>query len=200
MLLDCNAVDAMTLTDWCVDLTLSWWLCVLLLWYVGVSVLWCVDLTLLRWLCVCVTGALRKTTYRGKFEFTYVGPSQVIVKTLSTGARIVLKSHYNYEISKINILGGDRYLVAHTAETLLLGDLLSCKLSEIPWRGSGQEKFFFDFHNVAMIFNAGELSLVEYGVNDIVGSVRTEYMNPKHLSVRINDRLYRARACCCFSL
>lgn len=28
-------------------------------------------------------------------------------------------------------MGHDRYLVAHTAETLLLGDLASCKLSEV---------------------------------------------------------------------
>lgn len=41
---------------------------------------------------------------------------------------------------------------------------------------------------VCMIFNAGELTLVEYGVNDILGSVRTEFMNPHLLSVRINER------------
>lgn len=29
-----------------------------------------------------------------------------------------------------------------------------------------------------MIFNAGELTLVEYGSNDILGSVRTEFMSP----------------------
>lgn len=29
-----------------------------------------------------------------------------------------------------------------------------------------------------MIFNAGELSLVEYGNNEVLGSVRTEFMNP----------------------
>lgn len=29
-----------------------------------------------------------------------------------------------------------------------------------------------------MIFNAGELALVEYGSNEILGSVRTEFMNP----------------------
>lgn len=29
-----------------------------------------------------------------------------------------------------------------------------------------------------MIFNAGELTLVEYGSNDSLGSVRTEFMNP----------------------
>lgn len=41
---------------------------------------------------------------------------------------------------------------------------------------------------VCMIFNAGELSLVEYSSNEILGSVRTEFMNP-HLirSVRSRD-------------
>lgn len=33
-------------------------------------------------------------------------------------------------------------------------------------------------HQVCMIFNAGELSLVEYGNNEVLGSVRTEFMNP----------------------
>eukprot|EP00048_Salpingoeca_helianthica_P023440 m.24360 g.24360 ORF g.24360 m.24360 type:complete len:1745 (-) comp8673_c1_seq1:35-5269(-) len=131
---------------------------------------------------------LRKTTYKGKFEFNYVGPSQVIVKQLSTGTRIVLKSHYNYEITKVNILGNDQYLVAHTTDTLLLGDLQSCKLSEIAWRGSGNEKFYFEIPTVCMIFNAGELTLVEYGDHEPLGSVRTEHMNPHQISVRINDR------------
>ena len=36
-----------------------------------------------------------------------------------------------------------------------------------------------------MIFNAGELSLVEYGKNEILGSVRTEFMNPHLISVRL---------------
>lgn len=39
-----------------------------------------------------------------------------------------------------------------------------------------------------MVFNAGELSLVEYGLNEILGSCRTEFMNPHLISVRINDR------------
>ena len=41
-----------------------------------------------------------------------------------------------------------------------------------------------------MVFNAGELSLVEYGVNKILGTVRTEFTNP-HL-IRL--------VCCCFCL
>ena len=73
-------------------------------------------------------------------------------------------------------------------------------------------KMFMTSHNlnsspmmlqVCMVFNAGELSLVEYGANKILGTVRTEFTNP-HLirlvllycllnelygfSVRINER------------
>lgn len=56
---------------------------------------------------------------------------QVIVKNLSTGMRVVLKSHYGYEIDEVKIMGKDRYLVGHTSDTLLLGDLTSNKLSEV---------------------------------------------------------------------
>ncbi|KAJ3125766.1 hypothetical protein HK098_008226 [Nowakowskiella sp. JEL0407] len=131
---------------------------------------------------------LRRTRYKGKFEFTYVSPSQVIVKRLSTGSRIILKSHYNYEILKVNIFQ-DQFLVANTPMTLLLGDLASCKLSEIPWTGGGgMEKFYFENMHVCMVFNAGEMTLVEYGVNEVLGSVRTEHTNPHLISVRINER------------
>lgn len=76
---------------------------------------------------------LKRSRYKGKFEFTYVSPSQVIVKRLSTGSRIVLKSHYGYEVTKVNIFQ-DQFLVANTSQTLLLGDLVSCKLSEVKKR------------------------------------------------------------------
>jgi intraflagellar transport protein 172 len=73
---------------------------------------------------------LKRYKYNGKFEFTYISPSQVIVKRLSTGSRIVLKSHYGYEITKVNIFQ-DQFLIANTTDTLLMGDLASCKLSEV---------------------------------------------------------------------
>uniref|UniRef100_A0A3B4BGA9 Intraflagellar transport protein 172 homolog n=1 Tax=Periophthalmus magnuspinnatus TaxID=409849 RepID=A0A3B4BGA9_9GOBI len=132
---------------------------------------------------------LRRTIYKNKFEMTYVGLSQVVVRNLSTGARVILKSYYGYEIEEVKILGKDRYLVAHTSDTLLLGDLLTNKLSEVAWPGSGgNEKFFFENESVCMIFNAGELSLVEYSNNEILGSVRTEFMNPDLISVCLNGR------------
>lgn len=56
----------------------------------------------------CAPVLRRVSIYQGKFEFTYVSKSSVIVKTLKTGMRIVLKSVYGYEIDRINIYQ-DRY-------------------------------------------------------------------------------------------
>ena len=60
------------------------------------------------------------------------------MKNLSSGTRVVLKSHYGYEVEEVKILGKERYLVAHTSDTLLLGDLTTNRLSEVGtkhWRG-----------------------------------------------------------------
>lgn len=105
-------------------------------------------------------ACIRRSRYKGKFEFTYVSPSQVIVKRLGNGSRIILKSLYGCEITKINIFH-DRYVVANTAQTLLLGDLESLKLSEVQWHSPGSEKFVFDNPSAAMVFSSGELSLIE---------------------------------------
>ncbi|CAL4073000.1 unnamed protein product, partial [Meganyctiphanes norvegica] len=142
-------------------------------------------------------SVLRRTVWKNKWEMTYVGPSQVLVKPLAGsgpfGSRgVILRSQYGFEIHDVRIMGKDRYLVARTNETLLLGDLHRNLLSEVHWMAQpGAEKFYFDNENVCMIFNAGELSLVEYGNNDILGSVRTEFMNPHLISVRLNERKQR---------
>eukprot|EP00668_Euglena_longa_P000083 GGOE01000099.1.p1 GENE.GGOE01000099.1~~GGOE01000099.1.p1 ORF type:complete len:1743 (+),score=650.33 GGOE01000099.1:779-5230(+) len=132
-------------------------------------------------------ACIRRYRYKGKFEFTYVSHSTVIVKRLSTGTRIVLKSQFGYEIVRVNVFQ-DRYLVAHTDTTLLMGDLATCKLSEVQWNSSaGHEKFFFDNPQVCMVYRAGELTIVEYGRNDILGVCRTENISSHLISVRVEE-------------
>lgn len=59
----------------------------------------------------------------------------------------------------------------------------------MPWNNSGKhEKFYFDNPSVCLVFNAGELSLIEYGENSVLCSVRTEFVNPHLISVRLNER------------
>lgn len=73
--------------------------------------------------------------------------------------------------------------MANTTETLLLGDLETLKLSEIQWQSRGgsagdgaagggggdavAEKFIFDSPSAALIYHASELSIVEYGRNEV---------------------------------
>eukprot|EP00750_Incisomonas_marina_P001956 INCI11849.1.p1 GENE.INCI11849.1~~INCI11849.1.p1 ORF type:complete len:1765 (-),score=415.02 INCI11849.1:104-5398(-) len=136
-------------------------------------------------------ACLRRFRYRGTFEFTYISPSQVIVKRLSNNERVVIKSNYDgVEITRINIFQ-NRFLVANTSQTLLMGDLEKSLISEIPWVSNGSEKFFFDNESVCMAYNVGELTIVEYGSNEILGSCRTEHMSPHLISVRINEQPYR---------
>ena len=136
-------------------------------------------------------ACMRRQRYKGKFEFTYVSKSNVIVKRLSTGMKIALKSHFGYEVSKINIYPDrfkqDRFLVAHTTDTLLVGDLELCKMSEVPWNGTGQERFDFETERVCVVHNAGELSIVEYGRNEVLGTCRTSHTAPNLLSVSVNE-------------
>lgn len=135
-------------------------------------------------------SVLRRTLYQDKFELTYVAPSQVLVKSLQEPSEsITVESNMGHEIDDVRIMGKDNYLVARTDQSLILCDLTRGQQSEISWSNAGRhERFYFENANVCLIFNAGELTLVEYGENYILGSVRTEFVNPHVISVRLNER------------
>ncbi|GBG27682.1 Intraflagellar transport protein 172-like [Hondaea fermentalgiana] len=139
-------------------------------------------------------ACIRRTRYNNTFEFTYVSPSQVIVKHISSGRRVMIKSAFECEITRINVYAEDRYLVAHTSETLICGDIETAKMSEVPWNFVGTEKYVFDNPNVCMVYASGELAMIEYGHNEILSSCRTEHVRNTLVSVRINERPPRARA------
>ena len=52
--------------------------------------------------------------------------------------------------------------------------------------GNKREKPFLSTLQVCLLYSAGELSLIEYGQNEILGTCRTEHMSPYLISVRIN--------------
>ncbi|XP_053982609.1 intraflagellar transport protein 172 homolog [Hylaeus volcanicus] len=134
---------------------------------------------------------LKRTVIRSSHEVAYVGPSQVVIRPLQEGNRpVIIRSQAGYEIEDVKVLGRtDNNVVARTANTLLLADIELNLISEILWDDkSNSEKFFFEYPRVCLIFCAGELTIVEYGNNEPLGSVRTEAVNPHVVSVRINER------------
>eukprot|EP01035_Chromulina_nebulosa_P019403 gene19403-25277_t len=92
---------------------------------------------------------IKRTLFKGGFEVTYVSHSQAIVRHIETNMKIVIRSQY--------------------------GDLETLKISEIQWQGNGKEKFIFENENACIIHSNGEVLVVEYGINEILGSVRTSY-------------------------
>ena len=88
------------------------------------------------------------------------------------------------EIIKVDVLK-DRFIIAETSDTLLLGDLVTSKSSEVEWLGSGNEKYEFGSKNICWISNAGEVSVIEFGLNEIIGTFRTEYASSKLISATI---------------
>ena len=81
-------------------------------------------------------ASLKKVNYKGKFELNFVSPSQVVILTLATGRKSIIRSSNSFEITKVNVYQ-DRYAVGNTHETLIVGDLETNKSSEIMWRGAG---------------------------------------------------------------
>ena len=123
------------------------------------------------------------------FDLTYVVPSQVIVVDKNTQERIILRSNYGHEIEDIKVMGGENYLVAQTSDTLILAHVPTKTSSEVYWKKNGTKyKIIFTDKNFCVIFGGGELSVIEYGLPEVLGSIRTEMTNPNLFSVRINER------------
>lgn len=120
----------------------------------------------------------KKKLIGDKFEINYVGLSQIVFKNLDNGLTNIFRS--DHEIRDVRIIR-DSYAVVWTSKSLIMATLgSSSKSSEIEWPGltSRGLKFCFDYDNVALVYAAGELFIVELGVNQLLASVRTDHVNP----------------------
>ena len=128
--------------------------------------------------------SMKKIVFNGKFELNFISPSQIHVLSYETSSKCTVQSSKGLEITFDNILN-DRYVVGHTNDTLVIADIETNKCSEFEWRGGGNEKFDMKNQDLCLIFNAGEVSIVEFGKNDILGTFRTEYVSPNLISAKL---------------
>ncbi|VDN00883.1 unnamed protein product [Thelazia callipaeda] len=134
---------------------------------------------------------LKRSVLKGHFQAVHISPSQIILKSTANDLSVSMHSTKELSIADIKVMGRDRYAVAYTASTLIIADLSSGRCSEIEWQSAGNEKFYFDYENVCMIVNAGEISLVEYGKKEITGWIRTELTSPHLISARFLEHKTR---------
>lgn len=96
---------------------------------------------------------------KSRFETTYVAPSHIIVRDVTTEQRTSVVSARGLAIDElkvgdlkkqrknVQVMGNDRFIVAYTASTLILADTETGKASEIEWQSGGNEKFAFLFNS-----------------------------------------------------
>lgn len=129
---------------------------------------------------------LAKKNFKEKFEIVYITSNQIMLKNKENNKKLFIKPTINQTIVSIKMIK-DTFLIVLTKESLILGDINSEKMSEIHWTNSGKEKFDFSNPNVCMIFSSGEITLIEFGNNKILGYCRTEYIHNDLISVRISS-------------
>eukprot|EP00080_Pristionchus_pacificus_P016971 PDM76991.1 osm-1 [Pristionchus pacificus] len=131
---------------------------------------------------------VKRKMLRSRFETTYVSPSHVLIRDVTTEQRTSLLSRKGLPIDEIKMMGEDRFVVGYTASTLIVAELDQGRFSEIEWTSGGNEKFYFDNANVCLIVNVGEITIVEYGTDGPVGWIRTELTSPHLISIRLAER------------
>ena len=116
------------------------------------------------------------------YDLTWLSRSQVQIAAAAASFKISARG--GHDITKVDIYR-DKYVVAFTTATLLLGNLATFKLAEIDWCQSGGERFCFENDRVALVYNLGELTVVQYDRNAPLATLRSEHVSPYLVSCAV---------------
>ncbi|XP_041986670.1 intraflagellar transport protein 172 homolog [Aricia agestis] len=160
--------------------------------YAAGALAWSADGT--RLVLAAQTGALleyeavlRRWVWRDAVEVRHASPQRILLTRLAGDApALVVTARLGPEIYNVRFVGNDWYAVCRTSNSLILCDIARGLTSEIPWSGGG-ERVYAAAGGACLLHRAGELSVVEYGLDAVLHTVRTERVNPHVLSVRINE-------------
>ncbi|BDA43673.1 probable intraflagellar transport protein 172 homolog [Coccomyxa sp. Obi] len=109
-----------------------------------------------------------------------------------TGQTTTITSSLGHPITKIDIYQ-QRFVVAKTPKSLVISNFISNLTGEILWAGSGKERFYFGNPRVCGIYDAGELSIVEFGSSEVLGSCRMRRISPHTISISLHQSDARAK-------
>ena len=150
-------------------------------------------------IAVCsVTGGLYIVTvsiggfrYKDLFEVVYVSGSQVKVINLKTSKEMSLKS--DFRVLTTNFYQ-DRYIVARTTQSFVVGDTVSGKICELGASlADGEpkinERFAFIDDVAVLVWNSGELTVLEFGKLQPLASISTQYPSQYLLSLRFGAKI-----------
>ncbi|XP_061378343.1 intraflagellar transport protein 172 homolog [Danaus plexippus] len=132
-------------------------------------------------------AVLRRWVWRDLIEVQHVSTRQLLLRRRGADtAALTVTAKLAPDIFNVRFIGNDWYAVCRTSNSLILCDIARGLTSEIPWSGGG-ERIYAAVGGACLLQRAGELSVVEYGLDRVLQTVRTERVNPHVLSVRINE-------------
>jgi intraflagellar transport protein 172 len=137
----------------------------------------------------------RLTTRRSgeSYDVAFTSHAAFVVRRLRDDAKCILRSKGGLEIAEDSVaIKRDRYVVARTHKTVLLADLETGLVSEAPSLSTTSEKapsFDFDADERSCVVrdaSAGELAVIEYGIDGYIGTARASSVAPELVSLRVN--------------
>ena len=138
-----------------------------------------------------VTASIGSFKYKNLFEVVYVTGSQLKIVNLQNKKELFLKSDYRILTTTFQ---QDRYAVVRTTQSFVIGDTVSRKSGELPASPADgepkiSEKFIFFDDLAVLVWNSGELTVVEFGKSQPLASLSTQYANSFLLSLRFNVKI-----------
>lgn len=143
-----------------------------------------------------VAASMGSFRYKKLFEVINISGSQVKIIDLRTKKEVNLRSDYRILTTNFQ---QDRYVIVRTTQSFLVGDTKSGKTSEMPASpcdGEPQinEKFVFIDDIAVLVWNTGELTVVELGKTNPLASIPTQYASSYLLSLRFNAKIGRGNS------
>ncbi|OHT17436.1 selective LIM binding factor [Tritrichomonas foetus] len=143
-----------------------------------------------------VTASIGSFRYKNLFEVVHVTGSQIKVRSLKSKKELSLRSDYRILTTNFQ---HDRYVISRTTQSFCVGDTKSGKTTEFAaslcdGEPKITERFIFIDDIAVLVWNTGELTVVELGKPTPLAAISTTYASPYLLSLRFNAKIGRGNA------
>ncbi|OHT11766.1 selective LIM binding factor [Tritrichomonas foetus] len=140
-----------------------------------------------------VTASIGSFRYKNLFEVVHVTGSQIRVVDLQSHNELSIRSDFRILTTNFQ---QNRYVIVRTTQSFVVADTKSGKTSEFPASltdGDAKitERFIFIDDVAVLVWNTGELTVVEMGKPQPLAAISTQYASPYLLSLRFNAKIGR---------
>lgn len=147
------------------------------------------------------TFVTSSVTHSGRFQIVRVSRSAAIVRDLQgpdvdsrQAWQLSVQSKEGETLDSIKVRN-QQYIIAHTARTLIIGDLHQGLVSEIPWEPvmtkdrerDKRERFSFAHEGACIAYKSGEAYVIRLGHDEPVTTLQMSHWGSRLMSVQLES-------------